>query len=525
MRPPRAVVAAAAAAAAAVAVAVAAAVVVDVFLTPARPDRPPEPVLLFSSGVVIGAQPEPLHEAGIRAGVGAGMRGRKEGIPGGLADALATLQTVVDHAAAAVGEVEVGAGVRSGGETRVEGGAGEELVDKSIVGEEQAILSAVAAVRARSAAYGRRRLSAVSTRCGGGGGSAAAASAVADAAAARIDGGGCLSAFSCVSWHPSSGRVVYAEGASLFAEELDSSRRCALLSDSGSGSDGGGGRDRPGNALRAVVAVSPGGGFIARGTAQRAGGNGSLSIWSLASDEFDTRGARDSVGGGGVGGGGDGNIRGGGEGFEYPATDVVNTSDAESDGVVALAFSPSGSELCSVGGWDGTRSLLSIRPTPFPSPSPSPSFSSPSLSPTHARGATASARGEAGRVSAVLPSVTAAATNVVPLAAETRAICVLPRTLGEEGYRGGGADRPFLFVTGGEEGVALWLRISGGSGGGGDVDGGVQLLGTSAGVRSTALASVGRFVVAAELSELKGSGACITAIDVDWLAAGGNEGE
>ncbi|CAN0496056.1 unnamed protein product, partial [Ectocarpus sp. 12 AP-2014] len=82
--------------------------------------------------------------------------------------------------------------------------------------------------------------------------------------------------------------------------------------------------------------------------------------------------------------------------------------------------------------------------------------------------------------------------------------------------------------------------------GGDDGDGGVQLLGTSAGRgRVTALASAGRFVVAADVSSSSppssssssgggdsggsgGGGAAaaapfVTAIDVNWLAAGGQE--
>lgn len=292
----------------------------------------------------------------------------------------------------------------------------------------------------------------------------------------------------CVTWHPASARLVYAEGDSLFVEDLESCRRWELT-DSG----------RPGDHQPTVV-VSSGGDFVARGFLHAGpnGSRGSLSIWRLG---HDVRQLHSRAHGGG-GGGSDAESK-----LRHAARLVLDERDVDEGGVVALAFSPSGSELCSVGEWDGTRCLLEIRST---------STSTASYK------TAAAVAGTSGRPRS--------AVSVRSLAAKTSAICVLPEH--EEGEAG---DESFLFATGGEGGVALWRRFCGGDPdmpppragvgavGGSAAEGGVRLLGTL-GVRATVLTSAGRFIVAAELSGVGGN-ASVTAIDASWLAAGGYEGD
>ena len=290
----------------------------------------------------------------------------------------------------------------------------------------------------------------------------------------------------CVTWRPSSGQLFYAQGGTLFAEELDSCRRRVLF-------DGNGG---PGYQTDTVVAVSGCGEYVARASRQsetnvEGGDGGRLSIWCLARHD---RASNESCGD---------SDRGNGFSLEsvtnhaMPTTAVVLDAH-EDDGIVALAFSPSTAELCSLGKWNGSRCLLKTRPLSAPS--------------------------SAGTIAGVPALASRAVTSVTPLAAKTSAICVLA---GQD--EGRGFVQPYLFATGGEEGVALWRRVLGSTASvagisNGPADGGVRLLGASAGVRATALTSVGRFVVAAEVLGAAGR-VSVTAIDVTWLAAGGYHGE
>eukprot|EP00903_Cladosiphon_okamuranus_P011112 g10488.t1 len=353
-------------------------------------------------------------------------------------------------------------------------------------------------------------------------------------------------ATTCVTWHPASARLIYAEGASLFAEDLGTCRRWALSSTRDSGGGGGRGVAR----TSSCVAVSADGSLVARGTTpwrpagpgRGGGGSGDscLSVWRLGRDVI----RKPRMHGLSYGeGNGEGEARRRRPSWQADATVVSAREDIEVGvgGVAALAFSPSGSDLCSVGEWDGGKCLLKVHPTSglvgVDSPTTRGPSSPPLRRPVPARAAPAACEG-----------------FVTQLAAQTSAICMLPTTAerreaASPPMAAGDAREPFLFVTGGNEGVALWRRVfddarrsggtassSGGSGrtggGVGRGRGGVRLLGTSAGWKATALASVGRFVVGADvvapLSEgappvrAEGS-ATVTAIDVNWLAAGDHE--
>lgn len=464
--------------------------------------------------------------------------GSEAGAPGQLAEALATLRTAVDDAAVAVGEAQ-----QQNASTGGEAGAKEEMRVAATARQSEKVLDDVGNESGSGSRSGKGKRE---RQQRGLGDHAAAAAAAASAAApitiapgdsfsdssssdgstagegrgrdssgadgrtgtafsenqrecgrhrvgdgggavAPIGGGGGDSAASssapaptvCVTWHPASGHLFYAQGGSLFAEDLGTCRRCALpdgrvSGDCGGGGGGGRGKDE------VIVVVSAGGGCVARGSRQQPGrGNAGVTVWSLG-------GSQGQLGGLGYGsaGGAESTWR-----CEPPVFD--RRGGGGDDGVVALAFSPSGSELCSVGEWDGTKCLLKVRPS-----------------------STSSSGDDSLKTSGV----------VVPLAAKTWAVCALFE-LPPASSADSSTSKSFLFVTGGEEGVALWRRAAGdgrerpeanGRGGG------VRLLGSSAGVRATALARAGRFVVAADLS---GGSQDVTAIDTNWLAAGGCQGE
>lgn len=304
----------------------------------------------------------------------------------------------------------------------------------------------------------------------------------------------------CVTWQPSSGRLLYTQGDSLFAEELDSCRRWVLFDSCGPGA----------RTASPVVAVSGCGEYIARASG-RDGPNGvsgsRLSVWRLSrnntASNSDCSGSSSDFGGGV-------NDQCPEVDLNYALPTVLEAT--EEDGIVALAFSPSGSEVCSLGDWDGSRCLLRTRLL------------------------SATACCSAGTIAGVSAINYRAVTSVTSLAAKTSAICVLPgRGDLHDGWQS------FLIVTGGHEGVALWTHVrrggkSFGVGSTGAIDGirqcaresegdgGLRLLGAYPGVRATALASVGKFVVAAEVFGAPGR-VSVTAMDIDWLAAGGHHGD
>lgn len=485
--------------------------------------------------------------------------------PGPLAEALANLQTVVDHAAATIGEDGSFLSTDDNGESgekknkekekedidatgaiinrgframeQVENDCGGFLDPENVTGREGDKQDATINSEERRSVTGRSfaedadaAVNAKNQSLGladGGDGDFELARVAAGAPTATAAGA------ACVTWHPASGRLMYAEGGgpSLFAEDLNSCRRWLLVS---SACGGGGSRSDRNMTTgeergRAVLAVSADGGLVARGSPtvrQQASGGvvaapsanygnnksssslySHLSVWSLGPDMPESRSLLTPP-------------SGGGEENRPPRcaalTAVVEARDAE-DGVVSLAFSPCGSELCSVGGWNGNRCMLKIRPTTLDF-----SYSSP-----------VTTVAVSGTVSGV-PANTNAAVSITTLSAKTSVICVLPDTVvgfgGGENHNRGGSDESFVFVTGGEEGLAMWRRVRGSGSGGGNPEGGVWLLGTSEGVRATALAVVGQFVVAAELCGVDGrmknaeSLSSITVVDARWLAAGGYQG-
>lgn len=520
--------------------------------------------------------PPPVMQTARRsfAAMDAGAGANQRTAPGQLEQAIKALQTVVDDAAAVVGEGANGGG--GGGRDEVndprqrtpdaglrrfetaevarfeddEDDADDDEIDDDddnhddLVGLpgspelECAAKTRPISPRARSAPSLEHRPPVRATREA----TAAAAAATAAAAAPAAGTGG----MTCVTWHPASARLIYGEGASLFAEDLETCRRFAL-----SAADGGGGGGRRGvGDTSSCVAVSADGDLVARGTSSRRtgpscssssnGGGGAsssssscLSVWCLGGDDALPKPPPSLPYG--AGNGDDGQAQGGRRRSNPQAdhTGAVGVEVVGDGGVVALAFSPSGSDLCSVGEWDGGRCLLRVRPT-------------------------------SGLVGAADPRATASEGVVTQLSARTSAICMLPAAADAATavQRRGvppppaaaarGAREPFLFATGGDQGVGLWRRVfddassvkaaprGGGrtdGGGGGRGRGGVSLLGTSAGWRATALASVGRFVVGADVDVATRSSSegppgvhargstTVTAIDASWLAAGGHEGE
>lgn len=479
-------------------------------------------------------------------------RGSERAGSGPLAEAIQALQTVVDDAAAAVGEGDDGGGMISGAvrppmpPAMVEvkrhrfGGTEEEVVARVVEDGDGGRPSDSGGIEAKDSADGDE---VVASRGGGG----RRAAPIPAAEIRPISGRASLvaertgTAMSPVTWHPASARLFYTEGSSLYAEDLESCRRWALLSAS--------------VPPASCVAVSADGRLVARGaSSQRPVGSGSgsgsgvssscLSVWRLGYDSMPPK-PRDGDAG---------------DAKRSKATSssaTANSVDACEEvgavgssgggGVAALAFSPCGADLWSLGEWDGTKCLLEVRPTS-----------------AFVAAASADNSGSAASSS----SLQSAASNVVvtPLSTKTSAICALPPgKTAAEGRQGVGAaaaataaaagePEPYLFATGGEEGVCLWrrvfdqarqrgtaLRARGGEDGDG---GGLKLLGTSAGRgRVTSLVSAGRFVVAADVpscpppSSSSGGGGggggggdaaaapFVTAIDVNWLAAGGQEGE
>ena len=507
--------------------------------------------------------PPPTMQTARRTFATAATEGRAGGAgqrtaPGQLEQAIKALQTVVDDAAAVVGEGENGGGDDGGG-----GGRGEvkrqPTSDAGLRRYEPAEVARFdddddddddddgdseggvrdAAERERAA-----KTRPISPRAPFASPKAYQPLREAAATAATARAGTGTSAMTCVAWHPTSARLIYAEGTYLFAEDLETCRRWALSSADGGGS---GGR---GVGHTSCLAISADGDLVARGTSSRrtwpsrsgGGRDGSvsrLSVWLLGRDVM--RKPRNLSYGGSSGDGGRRRP-------SQQADAVVGAlEDAEvGGGVVALAFSPSGSDLCSVGEWDGGKCLLKVRPTSGLVDVDSPITRRSSSSPLRPAPPTPSAASEG---------------VVTQISAQTSAICMLPAAAAAQRREAAAASppaaedarEPFLFVTGGDEGVALWRRVfdsnarpgttsSRGSGrirdgGGGHGRGGVSLLGTSAGWKATALASVGRFVVGADVVAFSssegapggrvGAGASptVTAIDVNWLAAGGCEGE
>lgn len=312
----------------------------------------------------------------------------------------------------------------------------------------------------------------------------------------------------------------------MFAEDLETCRRWVLMSSRGGG-DGGSGSGSRGRSHASCLAVSANGAFVARGSSSRqpavdgsgsgcgSGGPSCLTVWHLSPDGM--RKPRVLAFGGG---GGDTAGRSRAATAALPRSDTLEEGVEDDEEVVAVAFSPSGSDLCTVGRWDGTRCLLKLRPT------------SALVDINNSKAITASSAAAGAPARAVVAS----------LSSKTSAVCVLPPT--KRAAAAVGKPEPYLFVTGGEDGLRLWRRVYDDNGttahgrrssGGGD-NGGVTLLGTASagGGRATALASVGRFVVVA--ADVGGVAAgpstgglqavpSVTAVDVNWLAAGGHVGE
>lgn len=428
--------------------------------------------------------------------------------------ALASLQTAVNETAAAVGEAEAGtaeSSSRQGKEEEKGREANRSFETSSPVSEDEGLDGCFDGAGRMRVGVGEPLWS-KNEKVGVGErfdskkpnvSAPVSAAAVAVREAASNQGGEA----ECVTWQPSSGRLLYTQGDSLFAEELDSCRRWVLFDSCGPGA----------RAASPVVAVSGCGEYIARASGRHDpnGVSGDrLSVWRLSrnntTSNSDYSGSSSDCNGCGSDFGGGVNDQRPEVDLNYAVSTVLEAT--EEDGIVALAFSPSGSEVCSLGEWDGSRCLLRTR----------------SLS--------ATACCSAGTIAGVSAINNWAVTSVTPLAAKTSAICVLS---GREDWHDG--RQSFRIVTGGHEGVALWTRArrggkSSGVGGTGAIDGihqcaresegdgGVRLLGAYPGVRATALASVGRFVIAAEVFGAPGR-VSVTAMDVDWLAAGGHHSD